>query len=154
MQASEELKQLWEEHKDEDHSFICIYGGDVISQNERKARYFFRDSHGRQVEPAIEYGYQPFVRDIFDAACVRGAGAYANDYRKFGQPRPWPKPNAEFYYDSEKNQVWLRATRIIRKGDEVLLNYGSDYWKGHGPEYFTSDMVYRAAPRKPRRRRR
>jgi hypothetical protein len=39
--------------------------------------------------------------------------------------------NSEYVLVLEKDElptVWIRATRIIKPGEEILCNYGSDYW--------------------------
>ncbi|CCF50675.1 hypothetical protein NDA11_002158 [Ustilago hordei] len=65
---------------------------------------------------------------------------FVNDYRGIAQ-----KPNVEFrsfiQYDStaeqpqedsqERFQMGLFATRLIRKGQELVINYGKSYWVHH-----------------------
>jgi len=62
---------------------------------------------------------------VFDAACVRNVGSLANDPRG----RRGLRANAELS-EQEGGVLWLRATRPIRDRDEILLNYGPDYWAG------------------------
>jgi len=61
---------------------------------------------------------------VLDAACVRNVGSLANDPRG----RRGLRSNAEL--TEENGTLWLRATRAVRDGDEILLNYGPDYWAG------------------------
>jgi SET domain-containing protein len=36
--------------------------------------------------------------------------------------------NADYYYDDEKNVIVFYATAPIKKGKEIFVNYGNDYW--------------------------
>ena len=57
-----------------------------------------------------------------------GAGRWANDPRGTDGNRA----NVEFAYDARRKTACLRATRPIRKGDEVLAKYGAAYWRAYG----------------------
>ena len=63
----------------------------------------------------------PYAFDTEDAACHRGLGSLANDPRGSGR-----RSNVEFVED-RRGRVMLRATRTIRDGDEILVNYGNEY---------------------------
>ena len=62
-----------------------------------------------------------------------GLGRWANDPRgskdAAGRPR---RANARLVVDRRGRQGQLKASRLIRPGDEVLVSYGRAYWKVHG----------------------
>lgn len=53
------------------------------------------------------------------AAVVFGSGALYNSSKK---------PNADWETSVKKNRFIFFATRKIKKGDEILVDYGEDYW--------------------------
>lgn len=55
------------------------------------------------------------------------AGRYVNAPYKTGL-----KANLRFVIRqaSEPKEVWLKATRLIRAGKELLVGYGPGYWRG------------------------
>jgi hypothetical protein len=59
---------------------------------------------------------------IIDAACSRGAAGYAND--SYLHPE---RNNAEF-----TPKGYVRATKDIYEGDEILVTYGEEYWHSDG----------------------
>jgi len=58
----------------------------------------------------------------------RGGASFANDGRG-------PRNNAKFVLQHDKSQgrdrVFLKATRDIYDGEEVLVSYGRTYWQVH-----------------------
>jgi SET domain-containing protein len=73
-------------------------------------------------------GYIYFIRrnHVIDAGNYRKAlGRYAND--SLGLKRiPGTRNNAEYLEDGDK--VFIRATRDIYPGTEILVSYGKEYW--------------------------
>jgi len=51
---------------------------------------------------------------------------YANDAMGIGR-QPGVRNNAE--YDVEKKRCYIKATRDIPAGSEVLVSYGAEYWQ-------------------------
>ena len=61
---------------------------------------------------------------IIDAARTNAAeGRMVNDARGSGQ-----RNNCRFSCDQTRKTAVLRATRNIKKGEELFVNYGRDYW--------------------------
>ena len=82
--------------------------------------------------------------ETWDAACVRGPAAYANDTRAV-------LPNMENATLNNVNQLVFNAD--VNHGEEIFVSYGDDYWDGmvytpgfqsgstHGPpQYPSSDF--------------
>lgn len=73
-------------------------------------------------------------KNIMDAACVRSAGSLVNDPRgRHAQSGKKLVPNVRFWESKgrrHQGHVWLRATRPIYAGDEILVSYGPEYWRG------------------------
>ena len=62
---------------------------------------------------------------LIDAAPTNAAVArFANDPRGTGR-----RANAAFKRNTRTGEVHLRATRKIRRGEEVLVSYGAAYWR-------------------------
>jgi SET domain-containing protein len=73
----------------------------------------------------------PFARRVEDGACRRGVGALANH-----------KParegaNAFFYAQLHPNRIILKASRNIRNGDEIFVDYGEGYGFQENTRYST-----------------
>jgi hypothetical protein len=96
------------------NDYICDYGGEKITKRELDARY------GNYTAP-----YALFVRQrkgkgghYVNAACMRGVGAmanHANAARANARLAPMGASGA------------LKATKPIYEGDEILVDYGSEY---------------------------
>lgn len=124
------------------NELIAPYIGENISDDEFYRRY------GDNVAPyAISLeGYQ-----TLDAACTRGLGSYANDYRT--DPKDHNKNraavNAELSDEtsSEFGGVWVKAIKKIAPGQEVLVDYGKKYWSGkHPPHQTLKRKLYKRKP--------
>ena len=99
--------------------FIVPYGGHELRQATLNRLYDYTHNRRRVVNTgpyAIESDHKGHV---VDAMCFRQAGAYANDHRHSGKP-----VNAELRTDG------VYAVREIYKGDEILVDYGDQYWRG------------------------
>ena len=88
---------------------IVAYNAEVISHEEANRRY------GDHTAP---YGVYVNKDAIEDAGCYRSAGSIANHISN-------SKANAKLY--SHQGRIYLRATKNIRNGDEILTDYGNDY---------------------------
>jgi len=65
---------------------------------------------------------------MIDAARTNTApGRFANDPKGSGK-----EANTAFRPDRRRRMVALRATRPIKKGDEIFVSYGRGYWSAHG----------------------
>jgi uncharacterized protein len=42
------------------------------------------------------------------------------------------RPNADYYTDEEMNIIFFEARKMIKKDEEVFINYGHLYWKSRG----------------------
>jgi SET domain-containing protein len=56
---------------------------------------------------------------------IKAQGRYANDARGLSRIKGL-KNNAE--YDAEGLRVYIKATKDIRAGAEILVDYGKEYW--------------------------
>jgi SET domain-containing protein len=89
---------------------VCTYVGEVITLRELDKRY------GDTTAPyALDVGMGMAI----DAACHRGVGSMINHSSE--------RPNTEFVVDVGDRAVDVVATRDIRNGEEILVNYGADY---------------------------
>jgi len=64
----------------------------------------------------------PYAMGFLDAACTRGAGSIANSCGTTLR-----RCNAE-YKDGKDGKVNVVATKRIKSGQEILVNYGHEYW--------------------------
>ena len=96
-------------------NLITTYDAERITLSELKARY------GNQTAP---YALAGHGNGVHDAACHRGMGSLANDPRGTGR-----RSNARLVVG--RNGGSLRATRSVFSGDEILVSYGREYWRGH-----------------------
>ena len=93
---------------------IALYTGDRII-----------DNGGASSGP---YMLQLTNAEILDAARTNtGYGRWANDPRGSTM-----NANAEFCVDRARRTAYLRATRAIRAGEEILVPYGASYWRHYG----------------------
>jgi SET domain-containing protein len=92
---------------------ICPYLGDVLSREETDERY--------GPENTAPYSLEISRNRIMDSACKRGLGAWVNH-------APAARTNARFVISSRNPPVvWVRATKKIPAGREILLSYGNLY---------------------------
>ena len=92
---------------------ICEYGGEPVMAADLTARY------GDYTAPYGLHSRGPYYED---AACRRGAGSLANHTGA-------ATANAKYRYGLRGGRPYSRltATRPVRDGDEVLVNYGRAY---------------------------
>lgn len=93
--------------------FIVEYGGERVTKALLDKRY------GDYTAP---YGLELIqTKDIYeDGACQRGVGAIANHTNQ-------KNANSKYSYSKRQKKGILVATRYIKHGDEILINYGNDY---------------------------
>ena len=94
----------------ERHALICMYGGEIIDEEERFRRY----RHGTAPYGCLANGNRMLFED---AALVRGVGAMANHA---------VLPNAKISTTiSQRGPCTLRALRDIFNNTEILVNYNA-----------------------------
>lgn len=116
-----------------------LYQGEVISKDEFDDRYDFVACGDQQYSPTGPYALHKSSGNVRDAACVRGIGLYANALQGF-QTRG--DNRIRRFMTDRKNQIYytrnakllksgnLKATKHLYHGDEILIAYGPDFWKG------------------------
>lgn len=111
---------------------VVPYIGEYISDDELDRRY-----RGDNAPYAINVG----GGQTLDSACTRGLGSYANDYRTDPKDHRKNKAaiNAELSDErsTEFGGVWVKAIKKIAPGQEVLVDYGKEYWSGNHPPHQT-----------------
>ena len=111
---------------------VVPYIGEYISDDELNRRY------GKDAAP---YAIDIEDGQTLDSACTRGLGSYANDYRT--DPKDPKKNKAAMNVElsdersTEFGGVWIKATKKIAPGQEMLVDYGKDYWRGNHPPHQT-----------------
>lgn len=101
---------------------ICEYEGELVTWAECEKR--------------SDEGHEGYVVFITKNRCVDAyftpwaAGRFANDARGIGRVAGL-KNNAHYEIQSRKGEkrVYIVATMTIRKGDEIFVHYGDDYWR-------------------------
>jgi SET domain-containing protein len=127
-----------------DGNWITEYDGELIDKKTADARLQQgKDTHIR----SLEFGHS-FV-DGFYCTNTRGRGgaSFANDPWTLGKNVASGMYNAKFEkfqsFDPKvgvktrtgdmelPNRVFLRAIKRIKKGDEIYVDYGKDFWDRH-----------------------
>ncbi len=101
---------------------VCEYEGEIVPWSECERR--------------ADLGYEGYVFFISKNRCVdayftpEAMGRYANDAKGIGRVEGL-RNNAQYEIKVRKGEkkVFIVATRTIHPGDEVFVDYGSDYWK-------------------------
>jgi len=94
---------------------IIEYVGEKITKAESKRRREQQDELGRATGDGTVYVFVVNKRFDIDGNVPWNDARFANHSCK---------PNA--YTDVVKGRIWLRASRDIRKGEEILYDYGFD----------------------------
>ncbi len=102
-----------------------------IPKGTRITEYKGRILTWKQVEnmPDESYGYVFWFsnRYVIDAwKTKKGIAHFANDANGIAR-MPGVKNNSE--YDTEKKRCYIKSTRDIPPGSEILVPYGGDYWR-------------------------
>jgi hypothetical protein len=105
---------------------ITTYDGKLVSKDEAKKLDKDSLTHARSIRNSsvglVVLGFQASADGIpqIPDGRIAGGGSFANH---------WPaRKNAEFFDDAKKPHVMLRAVKDIAVGEEVFLDYGSDFW--------------------------
>lgn len=124
-------------------SKLCMYDGEDMSKSEHKARgedLSYVMSHPGNPS-IVRVGFQqekdPFGVGQFinDFACLNIADRLdikpttfrdCENYVRVYQERSYNGANVSFQL--AEGHFWLYATKDIRRGDELFLKYGADYW--------------------------
>lgn len=80
-------------------------------------------------EKEVDNGYLLYVtrNHVINARpYTKALGRYANDAKGFGKIKGIRNNSI---YVTVKKQVFIEATRDIQPGEEILVDYGKDYWK-------------------------
>lgn len=101
---------------------VCEYEGEIVPWSECERR--------------ADLGYEGYVFFISKNRCVdayftpEAMGRYANDAKGIGRVEGL-RNNAQYEIKVRKGEkkVFIVATRVIHPGDEIFVDYGSDYWK-------------------------
>lgn len=108
-----------------------IYGGELITKEQLSERY---DSKTQSM--TAPYGHKSRANGYMDAACHRGIGAYANSLKpRSRRTFRWiegKRSTTKKYAQNAKllESLNIKATKNIYHGDEILISYGPEYWKG------------------------
>lgn len=107
----------------EPFEMVTKYGGKIISANEvasSLSQYIIEDDHG--IHWDAEHETNPncmarFINDIY--------GPQRNCHGK-------KQPNcAIFSHDLKKKPCYVKSIKKIKKGEELFVDYGDDFWRDH-----------------------
>lgn len=102
---------------------ICDYNGKLLTKTEQAHHHFDEHEKSKDVNHTDKYPYinRPYIlkeRDnLIDSSCLRGVGSFVNHGSDTNS-------NAKFTVCNGK--ACIVATKIIRNGDEIIVNYGYD----------------------------
>ena len=101
-----------------------------ISKSTRILEYKGKKRKWKEVKHLDGYnGYLMYItrNAVIDALHYKKTlGRYANDARGFGRI---PKLRNNCEYVSEGDRCYLEAKRSIKKGEELLVDYGKEFWQ-------------------------
>jgi hypothetical protein len=101
--------------------WICPYIGENISIDCLRNRY------GLTTAP---YAADALPGQVVDSACRRGIAALANGhFTQNGVSRSRRSHNAGIEW-RDRTEIWFRASRTIRQGEEIFVHYGGTYRLG------------------------
>lgn len=119
---------LYAEKPFQTREVITKYTGKVMTGPQYRRKY----PNNKQGAYTVQMG----DKDLFVDAKKTNAGVarYANDCNApSAKGRKRKHCNAVFAHNITDNVVELEANRPIRKGNEIFVNYGAEYWnKGKG----------------------
>lgn len=102
---------------------ITNYDGEILTREILTQRY------GEYTAPyGVEVNYNHNIYE--DGACKRGVGNLVNHQSQ-------AQTNAKLSTNKNRNRIILIATKNIRNGQEIFVNYGSDYAFNEGTRYYT-----------------
>ena len=93
-------------------------------------------AHYEDIEPgesshviSLMHGMNKRVFGLRDPRLGFGVGSLINDGSNYAPGKPaGATPNAELVISKMGDRAHVRATRDIKKGDEILMRYGRTYW--------------------------
>ena len=98
-----------------------------FKKNEVIGKYTGERVTAKQLQDRCGYSTAPYGLQvgnrIFDSACDRGIMSLANAKREMANA------NAKIVNKGTDSGANVRATKSIKKGDEIYVHYGSTYWK-------------------------
>ena len=115
------------------NDMIAPYIGERVTMQELDRRY--------GEDGLAPYALADSVLPTQDAACKRGIGAWANapeGLRVREKQRQKGRQNAAL--NAYDGKYYLFATRNIRHGEEILVNYGNTYFKDGGKPHKTTHV--------------
>lgn len=95
---------------------ILEYKGELIDVAALERRYDEEDE-----EHVAPYGYQTENNRVIDSACTRGAASLINHSNRARSI------NCVFDYDAATKKLYIVATKNIRNGAELFVDYGPGY---------------------------
>ena len=102
--------------------WITYYDGDVKSVGIQDRELLSRGSHD-DWSHVIGIDQYTVIQCHKEPVPGSGGGGFINDGINIFLP-----PNVKFVADSERRMVCVRATRDIKKGEELFVSYGRNYW--------------------------
>lgn len=99
---------------------VCPYGGDLIDKATLDERY------GDKTAP---YAVQLSKNRFRDGGCARGVGSLINHDSR--------RANVAFSLNQNTKTVSIKATRNLKNGEELFVNYGREYQMRDGSKYIT-----------------
>ena len=97
---------------------ICNFTGELIDNDKLEDK----DFSGPRGHYLIDLGEKTL--DTYDSNCL---AKYANDVE--GPGKTDKKNNSIIYSTRNGTSAYICATRDIKVGEEIFLNYGKDYWR-------------------------
>jgi SET domain-containing protein len=113
-----------------------IHGIGVFAKKSIKANEVLEEDHFvilknfQKLPPLLQEYIFGWTKDMPDAkskaALVLGTGPLYNSS---------PKPNASWETSVKRNRFIFYAVKNIKAGEEILIDYGSEYWESRIKEY-------------------
>ena len=108
---------------------IGLFAAKTFKKNSKVAKYGGKVMTKKAYEKTDGvYGYEFKPGYVLNAESTQsGMGRYSNDCRKSNK-KYCKGINAKFS-GRKKNNVFIKASKNIKKGSEIYTNYGDTYWK-------------------------
>lgn len=108
---------------------IVEYGGEIIDLAVVHTRY------GGHLAPYV-LEKPKGQRHIEDGACQRGVGSIINDFRSTSGTNAQNNTNVMFVFSNSQKKFIVKATKNIHDGEELLVNYGNQYFSIGGQNMY------------------
>lgn len=99
---------------------VTEYEGDILTMKEVRERY------GDRIQTAPYLYFVSYKKCVDALYNIESFARYANDANGFVAPEG-TKNNSEF--TNIRGVPYIKATKNIKAGSEILVDYGGDYWK-------------------------